>query len=98
MCAERMKENEDEIVPLASFQGETEANIVRGILESGGIKVMLRGDNVQSVLPITTDGLGKVTVCVLREDLEEARAVLAKELDFDESGVNWINPDSDTSH
>jgi hypothetical protein len=98
MCAERMKENEDEIVTLASFQGEQEANIVKGILESGGIKVMLRGDNVQSVLPMTADGLGKVTVCVFRKDLEEARAVLEEEPDYDESGINWVNPDNDTRH
>jgi hypothetical protein len=98
MCGEKMKENEDEIVPLASFQGEQEANIVKGILESGGIKVMLRGDNVQSVLPITADGLGKVTVCVFRKDLEEARAVLEEEPDYDESNINWMYPESDTKH
>ena len=98
MCSEKTRENEDEIVPLASFQGEQEANIVRGILESGGIKVMFRGDNVQSVLPITADGLGKVTIWVLRKDLEEARAVLEQEPDYDESGVNWVYPESDTRH
>ena len=29
---------EDELVPLASFQGEYEAKIVQSILESGGIE------------------------------------------------------------
>jgi len=98
MVAEKTKENDYETVPLASFQGEQEANIVRGILESGGIKVMFRGDNVQSVLPITADGLGKVTIWVLRKDLVEARAVLEQEPDYDEGGINWIYPESDTRH
>ena len=91
-------EKDNELVPLASFQGEQEANIVRGILESGGIEVMFRGDNVQSVLPMTADGLGRVTIWVLRKDLEEARAVLEQEPDYDETGINWIYPESDTKH
>ena len=98
MVAEKMKDDDYEIVPLASFQGEQEANIVKAILESGGIRVIFKGDNVQSVLPITADGLGKVTVCVFRKDLEEARAVLEQEPDYDDSSINWMYPESDTLH
>jgi len=91
-------EKEDELVPLASFQGEYEAKIVQSILASGGIESILKGDVVQSVHPITVDGLGMVTVCVFRKDLEEAQAVLEKEPDYDESGINWTCPESDTKH
>lgn len=89
---------EDELVPLASFQGEYEAKIVQSILESGGIKSILRGDVVQGVLPITVDGLGMVTVCVFRKDLEEARAVLEKSPDYDDSALIGLDPDGGTHH
>jgi hypothetical protein len=95
MCAERSRESRDELVPLASFQGEYEAKIVQGVLESGGIKSILKGDIVQGVHPITVNGLGMVTVYVFRRDLEEARAVLEREPDYDESGIDWINTDGD---
>lgn len=98
MYAEKLDENSDELVPLASFQGEYEAKIVKSILESGGIRVILKGDIVQGVHPITVDGLGLVTLYVFRKDLEEARAVLEQEPDYDETGINWIYPESDTKH
>jgi len=89
---------EDELVPLASFQGEYEAKIVQSILESGGIESILKGDIVQGVTPITVDGLGMVTIYVFRKDLEEARAVLEEEPDYDENEINWKYPDNDTRH
>lgn len=88
----------DELVPLASFQGEYEAKIVQSILESGGIDSILKGNVVQGVHPITVDGLGMVTVYVFLKDLEEARAVLEKEPEYDESEINWAYPDRDTRH
>jgi hypothetical protein len=98
MCAERSKEKDDELVPLASFQGEYEAKIVQSILESGGIESILKGDIVQGVHPITVDGLGMVTVYVFRKDIEEARAVLEREPDYDDSGIDWIDRDVDTQN
>jgi len=98
MCAESIKDKGEELVPLASFQGEYEAKIVQSILKSGGIESILKGDIVQGVHPITVDGLGMVTVYVFRKDLEEARAVLEEEPDYDETGVNWIDADNDMQH
>jgi hypothetical protein len=65
-----------EIVELTSVQGEMEANIIRGVLRAEGVESMSRGDMVQSVHPITVDGLGKITIYVRREDLVKARVVL----------------------
>ena len=78
----------EELVALASFQGEYETKIVQGILESGGIQTVVKGDLVQGVHPITVDGLGMMTIYVRRKDLEEAREVLkqspeADSIDFD---------------
>ncbi|HUV36628.1 MAG TPA: DUF2007 domain-containing protein [Patescibacteria group bacterium] len=69
-------ENGCEMVELTSAQGEMEANIIRGVLNAEGIGTMTRGDMVQSVYPITVDGLGKVTIYVHEEDLVKARVVL----------------------
>jgi len=98
MCAEGIKDNDDELVPLASFQGEYEAKIVQSILASGGIESILKGNIVHGVHPITVDGLGMVTIYVFRKDLREALAVLEQEPDYDETGINWIYPESDTRH
>ena len=89
-----MEENgREELVALASFQGEYEAKIVQGILESGGIQTVVKGDLVQGVHPITVDGLGMMTVYVRRRDLEEAKAVLEQSPDLDTDGVDWIDED-----
>ncbi len=69
-------ENDHEIVELTSVQGEMEANIIRGVLRAEGVESMSRGDMVQSVHPITVDGLGKITIYVRKEDLVKARVVL----------------------
>ncbi len=81
--------NKEELVMLASFQGEYEAKIVQGILESGGILTVIKGALVQGVHPITVDGLGLMTVYVRRKDLEEAQKVLKQAPELDESGVEW---------
>ena len=93
----------EELVMLASFQGEYEAKIVQGLLESGGIQSVIKGDLVQGVLPITVDGLGKMTVYVLRKDLDEAGDVLKQTPESDSSGVEWSDDgqedyDSDKTH
>ena len=95
-----MDENsKDELVALASFQGEYEAKMVQSILESGGIQTVVKGDLVQGVLPITVDGLGRMTVYVLRKDLEEAQKVLKQAPEQDESGADWSDdgPEEDDS-
>ncbi len=95
-----MDENsKDELVALVSFQGEYEAKIVQGLLESGGIQTVVKGDLVQGVLPITVDGLGRMTVYVCRKDLEEAQKVLKQEPELDENGVDWSDdgPEADDS-
>ena len=85
-----MDENgKEELVALVSFQGEYEAKIVQGLLESGGIQTVVKGDLVQGVLPITVDGLGKMTIYVLRKDLEDAREVLEQAPELDSNGVEW---------
>jgi hypothetical protein len=90
--------NRDELVALASFQGEYEAKIVQGILESGGIQTVVKGDLVQGVHPITVDGLGMMTIYVRRKDLAEAREVLRQAPEIDSSDSDALGTDSDALH
>jgi hypothetical protein len=67
---------EDDLVVLISVQGEMEAEILRGVLESEGIRALIQPNISQGVYPITVDGLGKIDIYVYSEDLEKARIVL----------------------
>jgi hypothetical protein len=69
-------ESANELVELTSVQGEMEAEIIRGVLESEEIKTLVKSDLVHSVHPITIDGLGKVRIMVRRRDFLRAKVVL----------------------
>jgi hypothetical protein len=74
----------DELVELISEQGEVNARILVGILESEGIEVMLKSHQTFSALPFTADGMGKVRIMVRKEDLEKARSILEAYSDREE--------------
>ncbi len=69
-------DNREEFVELVSVQGEMEAQVIRGVLESEDVRVSLNMHISQSVYPLTVDGLGKVDILVHRDDLEKARGVI----------------------
>ncbi len=74
-----MSENNDngsELVELTAVQGDIEAKILTGILESEDIKVLVKSDMASGTLPFTVDGMGQVKLFVLKEDLVKARVVL----------------------
>lgn len=97
------EERDEKLVELAKVQGDFEAQILKGMLESEGIAVSVRTGVTPIVLPFTVDGLGQVRLFVKETELEAARAVMkaceraraAGELEFDESGVpeDPENPD-----
>ena len=74
------KKNRDELVELMSVQGEMEAKILYGILESEGIRVLLKSEMASGVLPFTADGMGKVRLMVREEDRTLARVVIGEHL------------------
>lgn len=65
-----------DLVQIAVLPNDSEALVVRSLLESNGIKVVMRSSLVQSVHPITVNGVGKVRVLVRPEDEEKARGIL----------------------
>lgn len=64
---------DDELVMVFDTNDEAEANVVRGLLESAGIKAIITNwDAPQDVLP----GVGGVTVRVSPEDGEDAKQIV----------------------
>jgi hypothetical protein len=78
------KPDDNELVELISEQGEVNARLLVGILESEGIEVMLKSHQTFSALPFTVDGMGEVRIMVRREDLERARTILKEYTDREE--------------
>jgi hypothetical protein len=56
--------------------GLAEAEIIKSYLESNGIDCVFQGRNVQTVYPITTDGMGEIWIMVKETDYETAKALL----------------------
>jgi hypothetical protein len=70
------EENEEGLVELISVQGEMDAQLLVGILESEGIEVLMKSNQTFSALPFTVDGMGAVRIMVKKVDLEEAKTIL----------------------
>lgn len=71
-----------ELVEIAVMQNDAEAMVVKSVLESEGIEALYHSNLVQSVHPITVNGIGKVRVFVRIEDEERAREILASREDL----------------
>jgi len=71
-----MKENDLELKEVHRVWGLSEAEIIKSFLESNGIDCVFQGRNVQTVYPITTDGMGEIKIMVTESDYEAAKALL----------------------
>ena len=87
---ERQEEvNEESLAELVSVQGEMNAQVITGLLESEGIEAMMRSHQTFSALPFTVDGMGAVRIMVRKEDLEKAKRIL-EEYRHDEDDDNPV--------
>ncbi|MGH7365616.1 MAG: putative signal transducing protein [Candidatus Rokuibacteriota bacterium] len=68
-----------ELVEACRCRDQTEALVVRGLLESEGIAVVLRSRIAPSVYPFSVGHQAEVLLLVAGADLPRARAVLARE-------------------
>ena len=68
-----------EFVEIAKMSNDSEALVVKTLLESHGIHVLMKTTLVQSVLPITVDGVGLVKILVPKEDEQKAREIIDKD-------------------
>ncbi len=74
------KKNDDKLKEVHKVMGSVEAEVVKSLLESYGIKAALQSLIVQSVHPFTVDGLGEIKIMVTEEDYEAARDIIEKTL------------------
>ena len=72
---------------------DSEAELVRGILESYGIPCRIRSDIPHQVYPFTVDGLGEIRLEIPAEAAEEARRILQEHLSAGASGSLESFPD-----
>ena len=68
--------DEGKLKELISVQGEIEAKIIYGILESEGIRVLIKSNMASGALPFTADGMGNVKLFVLEDDFEAAEEII----------------------
>ena len=69
----------EKLVDVYTACGETEAQIIKGKLESNGIPCILRSDAASSVHTFTVDGMGEVKVAVFESQADEARELIGGE-------------------
>jgi hypothetical protein len=69
----------DSLVEARRCRDQAEALVVRGLLESEGIRVVLRSRLAQSVYPFSVGHQAEVLLLVAAADLPRARVVLARE-------------------
>ena len=63
---------------LTRVMGPVEAEVIKTFLESHGISCVLQGQMVQSVYPMSVDGMGELRVMVTEEDYPLAKELLAQ--------------------
>jgi len=66
------------LVEARRCRDQSEALVVRGLLESEGIRVVLHSRLAQSVYPFSVGDQGEVLLLVAAADLPRARTVLAR--------------------
>ena len=57
-------------------QSDVEANVVRGLLETHGMRVLLASDVPHTVFPLSIDGLGEVRLSVREDQAETAKQLI----------------------
>jgi hypothetical protein len=67
---------DEEIVTLVSVNGMIEAEILRGLLQSSGVRVWLSHEAAGTAIGINIAPLGTVDIMVQQSELERARRIL----------------------
>jgi hypothetical protein len=65
------------LLELVRVMGPVEAEVIKNFLESQGISCILQGQMVQSVYPMSVDGMGELKVMVSEDDFPLAKELLA---------------------
>jgi len=71
--------NSQKLIEVYRANGEMEAQIIKGLLESQGIPCLLKGDAARTIYGLTVDGLGEVKIMVWESMAEKARKLIKRE-------------------
>jgi hypothetical protein len=71
--------NSEKMIEVYRANGEIEAQVIKGLLESYGIPCFLKGDAARTIYGLTVDGLGEVKIMVWESMAEEARRLIERE-------------------
>ena len=67
------------LVEVYRARGEAEAQITKGLLESNGIRCLLKSNAAPSVHMFSVNGMGEVKIMVEESLAEKARSLIAGE-------------------
>jgi hypothetical protein len=71
----------DRLVKVYTAHGEMEAQVIRSLLETCGIKSLMQGNAAISVQPFVMDGMGEIKIMVVETQAEEARKIIEANAD-----------------
>jgi hypothetical protein len=74
---EHKPSKDTKLIELVRVMGPVEAEVIKNFLESQGITCILQGQMVQSVYPMSVDGMGELKVMVSEDDYPLAKELLA---------------------
>ncbi len=69
--------NKERLVVLGEYPSDIDANIVKGVLETNGVRCAITNEIVSSLLPIASLSPDMVRVMVFEHDLPLAQKILA---------------------
>lgn len=75
-------DNSDEFVEILTTYDQIEAEMIKGLLESGGVSVVLRSSKV-SPYPVNVGKIGEIKLLVRISDREIAEKVMNSSVDND---------------
>ena len=64
---------------LATFSKPEEAHLLRGRLESGGVRAYVQDENLVQMNWLYSNAIGGVRVQISDEDIDEARSILRRD-------------------
>ena len=71
----------DKLVKVYTAHGEMEAQVIKSLLESCGIKSLMQGNAAMSMQPFVVDGMGEIKIMVTEIQAEEARKIIEANAD-----------------
>ena len=76
-----MKSKKDSLVKVYTAHGEMEAQVIKSLLESCGIRSLMQGNAAMSMQPFVMDGMGEVKIMVTEAQADEARKIIEAQAD-----------------